>query len=200
MVDHPFWRTDVENALALLVAGAGDAPEWPTFTDAVHWLIDDTGWDHGPPSRSIGPILRDDAEAAALAVLVDRVCSVLDDLGPTAPAEACFADPRWPRVLELASEARALMRQPPRRFLSPRLATRLVADGWDDADLDRLGGAHFNVSAGHDERVHAAVVRHAAAVGLSDALALALTDWRDVLVAADLAHDGWPGTLDDWLG
>jgi hypothetical protein len=52
------------------------------------------------------------------------------------------------------------------------------------------------------ERVRAAIVLLADGniSRLKDALRLAATDWRDLLVAAGLAHADWPDLLDRWLG
>ncbi|MFF3562450.1 hypothetical protein ACFYXS_20660 [Streptomyces sp. NPDC002574] len=63
-------------------------------------------------------------------------------------------------------------------------------------------------AAGHDpellasERVHAAVVLLAegSVRRFHEAVRLALTDWRDLLVAAELAHESWPARLEAELG
>ncbi|MFI0979710.1 hypothetical protein ACH4SP_22255 [Streptomyces sp. NPDC021093] len=52
------------------------------------------------------------------------------------------------------------------------------------------------------ERVQAAIVLLARgeAQKFHEAVRLAKTDWRDLLVAADLAHANWPDRLDTELG
>ncbi|WP_233225584.1 hypothetical protein, partial [Amycolatopsis sp. CA-126428] len=52
------------------------------------------------------------------------------------------------------------------------------------------------------ERVQAAIVLLARGSirRFRDAVTLSTQDWRDVLVAADLAHDDWPARLDQELG
>lgn len=52
------------------------------------------------------------------------------------------------------------------------------------------------------ERVQAAIVLAAAGEGtrLHDAIALALLDWRDLLMNVDLANQDWPTRLDAQLG
>lgn len=52
------------------------------------------------------------------------------------------------------------------------------------------------------ERVHASLVVRTAGDWhrFQDNLALAMTDWRDALVRADLADADWPSRLDAILG
>ncbi|HEV2343083.1 MAG TPA: hypothetical protein VGS97_03250 [Actinocrinis sp.] len=69
--------------------------------------------------------------------------------------------------------------------------------------LDRLpdeagyGEEHFRT-----ERIRAAIVLLADGdlSRFRDAVELAKTDWRDLLVAAGLAHADWPSLLDEALG
>jgi hypothetical protein len=64
------------------------------------------------------------------------------------------------------------------------------------------------VAAGHDaehfasERLQAAIVVTArgSVQRFREAVRLALTDWRDLLVAAELADEGWPDRLRAELG
>lgn len=66
------------------------------------------------------------------------------------------------------------------------------------ADLPRRTGS----AALGSERVQAAIILLARGTfsRFRDAVTLATQDWRDVLVAADLAHDDWPAKLDRALG
>ena len=52
------------------------------------------------------------------------------------------------------------------------------------------------------ERVQAAIVVVAGGsyARFERAASDAETDWRDVLVAAGLANEGWPALLDEWFG
>jgi hypothetical protein len=69
--------------------------------------------------------------------------------------------------------------------------------------LDRLPG-----EAGYDEEFFRSERIRAAIVLLADgdlshfrkAVELAKADWRDLLVAAGLAHEDWPARLDEALG
>jgi hypothetical protein len=52
------------------------------------------------------------------------------------------------------------------------------------------------------ERVHAAIIilANGTIKKFRNAIELATTDWRDLLVAAGLAHEDWPTQLDNTLG
>jgi hypothetical protein len=65
-------------------------------------------------------------------------------------------------------------------------------------DLPRRTGSKIHGG----ERVQAAIVLLARGDirRFRDAVTLSTQDWRDVLVAADLAHDDWPARLDQELG
>ena len=71
----------------------------------------------------------------------------------------------------------------------------------DDAALvcAALAAADLPLINNNGERVHLAVVHLAAGdpAKFRANLALALTDWRDVLVAAGLADAGWPEVLQE---
>jgi hypothetical protein len=89
--------------------------------------------------------------------------------------------------------------------LSARLARRIEVDFPRHADLvtdrlHRLDGL-IQGSAQSRERILAAVVRIAGGRldRLSQAIELAHTDWRDLLVAADLADEAWRARLSAWL-
>ncbi len=84
-------------------------PRWPDLTNAVHWVVDDTGWDHHDPADSVGLILRDEIEATALRAVVELVVRVSDRQGAAATDALWFADPDWPAVRRLALTASELM-------------------------------------------------------------------------------------------
>lgn len=69
--------------------------------------------------------------------------------------------------------------------------------------LERLHTLHGLVSGSRQdsERILGAVIIHATGRldRLDDALELARLDWRDLLVAADLADEAWPLRLSEWL-
>ncbi len=86
-----------------------------------------------------------------------------------------------------------------------RLERRVRADFGADADFvlsslaalpDELYGKQV------PERIQCAVVLVAAgeAAAFADALRLARLDWRDLLVAAELASGDWPARLERLLG
>ena len=91
-------------------------------------------------------------------------------------------------------------------FLSARLALKLTRDGHRKDEIERLASTDFSGGrsdeaqwARHNERVHVAIVVAAADGGFDDALALARTDWRDALVAAELDSARWSEQLDLWF-
>jgi hypothetical protein len=89
--------------------------------------------------------------------------------------------------------------------ISTRLLSRIQLDFPNHTKivLDRLGALDGLVAqSGEDpERMLAAVVRLAAGRldRLDQAIAMARLDWRDLLVAADLADQQWPARLSAWL-
>ena len=89
--------------------------------------------------------------------------------------------------------------------LTTRLMRRIRLDFPDHTKdvLDSLHGLDDLVveSRQDPERMFAAVLRCAdrRLDGLREAAALARTDWRDLLMAADLGHGDWPDRLDLWL-
>jgi len=90
----------------------GDAdPRWPDLTNAIHWLIDDTWWDRDDPVNSVGILLRNDAEAKAVAAVVKAIDEVAEHRGATSTDREWFADEAWPVVRKRASEAAALFRE-----------------------------------------------------------------------------------------
>lgn len=83
-----------------------------------------------------------------------------------------------------------------------RLARRVKNDFGADAELVLAALSELSDVPGVNERVQAAVVMLAKGdLGRLDRqLQEARIDWRDVLVAAGLAHEDWPERLDDYLG
>jgi hypothetical protein len=112
----PDRRSDVLNALDALASGPppltsdGSDPRWPDLTNAVHWLVDDTWWDHNNPRESIGKVLRNDNEAHAVEQVVKVVVTVSERQGSTASDAQWFGDPDWPEVRKLAAQAAAMLR------------------------------------------------------------------------------------------
>lgn len=114
-VEWPDRRMDVLNALDTLAADPPELvdsrdPRWPALGDAVHWLVDDTAWDHRDPIESVGTLLRSEQEAAAVGRVVAAVVAVSDRRGPTAPDGDWFGDEGWPQVQSAAQKAAVALR------------------------------------------------------------------------------------------
>ncbi|WP_157695291.1 SCO4402 family protein [Nakamurella panacisegetis] len=106
-------RLDVIAALdRLATINHANVSDWPDLTNAVHWLIDDTWWDHHPPEEEIGLILRDQTEAASISLVVEAVLVVLGDVPVGSPDRDCLDHPRWDDVASLAVASRDLMARP----------------------------------------------------------------------------------------
>lgn len=108
-VEWPDRREDVLNALDIL-SSPDPSAEWPTLTEAVHWLVDDTFWDVRDPTEDIGALLADEDEAAAIRSVVRVLVAVSERQGPTAPDQAWLDDSGWPMVRKLAARAATAMR------------------------------------------------------------------------------------------
>jgi hypothetical protein len=115
-VEWPDRRADVINGLDTLAstppalhADQRD-PRWPDLKNAIHWVVDDTWWDHQDPADYVGLILHDEDEAAALRAVVELVVRVSDRQGPSATDAMWFADPDWSEVRQRALFASRLMR------------------------------------------------------------------------------------------
>jgi hypothetical protein len=80
------------------------------LVDAVHWLVDDTWWDHRDPRESIGTILRSNPEAVAVGRVVEAVVAVSERQGPAAPDGEWFGDETWAEVQSAAQEAAKVLR------------------------------------------------------------------------------------------
>jgi hypothetical protein len=112
----PDRRSDVLNALDVLASEPppltcdGSDPRWPDLNNSVHWLVDDTSWDHNDPRDSIGTLLRDDNEADAVEQVVQAIVTVSERQGPTASDAQWFGDKDWPQVRRLAAQAAATLR------------------------------------------------------------------------------------------
>ena len=108
-------RLDVIDALeALAKLPTADPAPRPDLHDAVHWLVDDTWWDHHPPAEEIGFILTDQREAIAIEVVIAPLLAVLDELIPGASGNPisdadCFDHRDWPKVRSAADRAYRLL-------------------------------------------------------------------------------------------
>lgn len=95
------------------------------------------------------------------------------------------------------SEPSRLERRIQRDFPEPGSANGIIAA------LDRLPeAAGYGEEVLRSERIRAAIVLYADGdlVRFRRAVQLAMTDWRDLLMTADLGHDDWPARLDAALG
>ena len=107
----PDRREDLVNALRVLSdvdhqaswSTADAAP--PSLTDAVHWLVDDTGLDVGAASDLIPEMLRDQSEATAVDGAVRALMLILVDLGATRPDRDYLEHPNWPDVVTTSTAA-----------------------------------------------------------------------------------------------
>lgn len=85
-------------------------------------------------------------------------------------------------------------------IVSSRLQRRIAPDFPQRGSAEEV--IRLLADASDSERVQAAIVL--ASNGdlreIEREAELAVTDWRDVLMNGDLAHDDWPGILDSELG
>lgn len=115
-LEWPDRRADVLAGLECLAAepprlsGSDADPRWPDVTNAIHWLIDDTWWDTTDPRESIGRILYDEREAAAVRRVVEAVLAVAGRLQPEDVDRLWFGDASWPLVRTRAGEALYVLR------------------------------------------------------------------------------------------
>lgn len=114
----PGRRDDILSALTVLATiTPATLHHWPGLTEAIHWLIDDTGWDryyeNGQeifnPDLAIGDILRDRSEVTAIGAVLAPLLDVLGDLGPRRADTEYLGHHRWPGVLAAAHSAYALL-------------------------------------------------------------------------------------------
>lgn len=113
--ERSYQRQDVLAGLEALAAEpqvdeTGRDPRWPDPTNAVHWVVDDTWWDHSDPRESIGTVLVSEEEAEAVHRVVALIAEVSDRQGPQAPDAAWYLDPAWSQVRAAANRAVALFR------------------------------------------------------------------------------------------
>ncbi len=78
---------------------------WPSLTEAVHWLVDDTGLGERSASSLIPQMLANMAEADAVDHAVAALLVVLDALGPLAADREYVVHPAWPDVADASREA-----------------------------------------------------------------------------------------------
>lgn len=97
----------------------------------------------------------------------------------------------------MADTSERLERRLRRDFLDPGSADTALRQL---AELPRRGG--YDPAAFASERVQAAIVllAYGDMFRLRQAIDLAISDWRDVLMAAGLADGDWPAQLDRELG
>lgn len=112
----PRQRQDILAGLEALAAEPavderGMDPRWPNLDNAVHWVVDDTGWDQNDPSKSVGDWLVDEGEAEAVALVVSLIRELSDRHGAEAVDADWFSDPTWPQVKDAATRAVAAMRR-----------------------------------------------------------------------------------------
>jgi hypothetical protein len=148
-VEWPDRREDVLNALDIL-ASPNPSAEWPTLTEAVHWLVDDTSWDVRDPKEDMGALLVDEHEAAAIRSVVSAVVAVSERKGPTASDQAWLDDSGWPMVRKLAARAVTAMRGFGGDAVGRRLRAveRLVWTALDGSSNHRVGPAHLHFDGG----------------------------------------------------
>jgi hypothetical protein len=113
-VESPEWRREVLGGLDVLAGEPNDdeGADGTLLETAVHAVVDDTFWDqpNRDPSTSIGRILVNEVEAAAVRRVVAAVCRVSERQGADARDAAWFADEEWPQVREAAGKAAAALR------------------------------------------------------------------------------------------
>jgi hypothetical protein len=118
-IEWPNRRADVLEALDVLASDPATlltrSPDgllpYPSLTDAVNWLVDDTGWDHHDPSESVGTILRNSEEADVIASVVKAIVGISGRQGGMASDAVWLADSEWQVVRESARVATELLRQ-----------------------------------------------------------------------------------------
>jgi hypothetical protein len=148
-VEWPDHREDVLNALDIL-ASPNPSAEWPTLTEAVHWVVDDTSWDVRDPAEDIGALLIDEHEVAAVRSAVSAVVAVSERQGPTSSDPAWLDDPSWPIVRKMASRAATAIRGFGGDAVGRRLRAveRLAWTAPDGSSDPRVGPAHLHFNGG----------------------------------------------------
>lgn len=119
-LELPAMRVDLAAYTNSLKDGAHQQQVWvrhepsnlqDSFSDVVHFFFDDTSL-AANPYASIGTILRDGAEAEAVAALTRRMDALLDQVGTGVPDEAYVQAAGWPEVMGLASRLGVLLNRP----------------------------------------------------------------------------------------
>jgi hypothetical protein len=118
-IEWPDRRADVLEALGVLASDPATlltrSPDgllpYPSLTDAVHWLVDDTWWDHRDPSESVGTILENLQEANAVSSVVKAIVRISGRQGAKASDAEWLGDREWSAVRESAKVAAELLRQ-----------------------------------------------------------------------------------------
>lgn len=89
--------------------------ECPSFSEALHWLFDDSGLDDGVDT-CIGYMLYDEAEARSVDGLMKQIDHLLDKYGLRFPDEKYINTPEWPSIVAAAANCLRLFRDNDRKF------------------------------------------------------------------------------------
>lgn len=114
-VRFPQFRRDVIAGLEafsshqLAVSWRAGESTFPSITDAVHWIIDDTWWDTKPVADSVGLLLTSPAEAEAVGAAVEAVLAVVEAVGPDSSDAAFAAHDLFPAAQERCRAALEVM-------------------------------------------------------------------------------------------
>ncbi|MGO9741513.1 MAG: SCO4402 family protein [Roseiarcus sp.] len=91
--------------------------ECPTFSDALHWLFDDSGLDDGVYT-CIGYMLYNEAEARSVDGLMKQLDHLLQKYGYRLPDKNYINTPEWPSIVAAAAKCLQLFRDNDRKFQS----------------------------------------------------------------------------------
>lgn len=86
---------------------------WPDLSGTVQVLLTDTWWDRFDPAESLGELLRDETEVAAVRAMVTPLLEVLESFNTATPDETYLTHPRWPEVAEKARAAHRVLAKRP---------------------------------------------------------------------------------------
>ncbi len=103
-VKYPELRENIINALQFFSAETKPS-EWPDFTNAVHWFVDDTFWDQHSPDEDVGIVLRNQGEANAINAVLIPLLVILNELGPIGIDGDYYSHPLWIDVRNASTKA-----------------------------------------------------------------------------------------------